>query len=74
MNIHYTDEEKIKRLLAWHESDKKDLATQAARIVQLEAALREAKDVFYESTCLHRETREKKLENKIRALLEGGAS
>lgn len=36
---HYKDAEKIKRLTAWHEADKKELAAQAATIAQLREAL-----------------------------------
>lgn len=37
--LHYTDEEKIKRLSAWHEADKITLATRDARIAELAAML-----------------------------------
>lgn len=37
MSIHYTDEEKIKRLTAWHESEKVEIIEKNARTAALEA-------------------------------------
>ena len=40
----YTPEEKVKKLSAWHEMDKKQIATLEARIKELEAALGDVTD------------------------------
>lgn len=44
----YTPEEKAKKLSAWHEMDKKQIATLEARVKELEAAL---EDVRYAVSC-----------------------
>jgi hypothetical protein len=40
--FHYTDEEKIKRLSAWHESEKEEIAQLRARLEAAEAVIHQA--------------------------------
>jgi uncharacterized protein YrzB (UPF0473 family) len=40
----YTDAEKIRRLTAWHESEKKEIETLKARITELETGIEEIRE------------------------------
>lgn len=60
---HYTDAEKIKRLTAWREADKKELAAQADTIAQLREALEQAEKVVeWAHRYIHADTNEKDTE------------
>lgn len=77
--LHYTDEEKIKRLSAWHESEKKEIddlraqlhATQK-RVEELERLLKESHKMIYKLQDAWMDTKEVDgLRRRIRALLKG---